>query len=128
MTLAALIRKRETGKPANDNPAKAANDGNAKDEPFAGLAALALANATSPEVAFQPDGAGEARRERVLALLRDSPSARYAVVTDTDSDPDAVIVALAIRGRASCELLVPREKWDGVLFIDLLEKHCRGIH
>lgn len=44
MTLAALIRKRETGKPANANPAKVANDERAKGEPLAGLAVLALAN------------------------------------------------------------------------------------
>lgn len=46
MTLAALIRKRESEKPANANPAKAANDGREESEPFAGLAALALANPT----------------------------------------------------------------------------------
>ena len=44
MTLAALIRKRETQMPANDNPAKAANDEQARSEPLAGLATLALAN------------------------------------------------------------------------------------
>lgn len=46
MTLAALIRKREPEKPANANPAKAANDGQAEGEPLAKLADLALANPT----------------------------------------------------------------------------------
>ncbi|MBW8458643.1 MAG: hypothetical protein K0M58_09405 [Thiobacillus sp.] len=46
MTLAALIRKRESVSPANANPAKAANDGWGEGEPLAGLAALALANPT----------------------------------------------------------------------------------
>lgn len=46
MTLAALIRKRESVSPANANPAKAANDGQGECEPLAGLAALALANPT----------------------------------------------------------------------------------
>lgn len=46
MTLAALIRKRESEKPANANPAKAANDGQGEGKPLAGLAALALANPT----------------------------------------------------------------------------------
>ena len=75
-----------------------------------------------------PGPAMEARRQRVLAMLRDSPTITYAVVTDTDSDPDAVIVAMAIRGKASFELLIPRAKWDGVLFIDLLDKHCGTVH
>lgn len=51
MTLAALIRKRRTANPANDNPAKAANDGLARREPLAGLAALALANPTEAKAA-----------------------------------------------------------------------------
>jgi hypothetical protein len=127
MTLAALIRKRDTGKSANDNPAKAANDGYAKGEPLAGLAALALANTQEVET-VTPDPAAEARRQRLLAMLRESPAITYAAVTGTDSNSDAVIVALAIRGRATCELLVPRAKWDGVLFIDLLDKHCGTVH
>jgi len=51
VTLAALIRKRESGKPANANPAKAANDGRGEGEPLAGLAALALANPTKAKTA-----------------------------------------------------------------------------
>lgn len=51
MTLAALIRKREPGKLANANPAKAANDGQGEGEPLAGLAALALANPTDAKTA-----------------------------------------------------------------------------
>ena len=75
-----------------------------------------------------PDPAAEARRQRVQAVLRDSPTVRYAVVTDTDADPDAVIVALAIRGRATCELLIPRDRYDGVLLLDLIERHCGTVH
>ena len=69
VTLAALIRKRETGKPANDNPAKAANDGRARGEPLAGLAALSLANPTEAKTESLPDPAAEGSRKRVLAML-----------------------------------------------------------
>lgn len=51
MSLANLIRKRETGKPANANPAKAANDGQAKEGTLARLATLALANPTEAKTA-----------------------------------------------------------------------------
>lgn len=127
MSLANLIRKRETVAPANANPAKAANDEQSKAGTLARLATLALANSKEEE-STTPDPQAEARRERVLRMLQDSPGIAYAVVTDTEVDPDNVILALAIRGRATCELLVPRAKWDGVLFIDLLEKHCGVIH
>ena len=75
-----------------------------------------------------PDAVAEARRQKVLAMLGDSPTERYAVVTDSKSDPDAVIVVLAIRGRATCELHIPRDKYDGVLLLDLIERHGGIVH
>ncbi len=75
-----------------------------------------------------PDPAAEARRQRVIVMLRESPTARYAVVTYTESDPYAVFVALAIRGRATCELLVPRDRYDGILLLDLIHRHVGTIH
>jgi hypothetical protein len=70
----------------------------------------------------------EARRQRVLAMLLENPGITYAAVTDTQADPDNVILALAVRGRATCELLIPRAKWDGVLFLERLDKHCGTLH
>lgn len=72
--------------------------------------------------------AAEARRQRVLAMLAAQPEARYAVLTDSESDPVAVIVVLAIRGRATCELLMPRDKYDGLLLLDLIERHGATLH
>jgi hypothetical protein len=77
---------------------------------------------------LQFDHAAEARRERVLAMLEASPDAGHVVLTDTEADPASVIVALAIRGRATCELSIPRERWDGVLFLDLLDRHGGTVH
>jgi hypothetical protein len=74
------------------------------------------------------DPAVEARRLRVLDMLDRNPSARYAVLTDTKADPEAVVLALAIRGRATCELLIPRGKYDGPLLLDLIEKHGSTAH
>jgi hypothetical protein len=75
-----------------------------------------------------PDPGAEARRQRVLTMLRDNPGTFYAALTDDTSDPDAVILTLAIRGRASCELLIPRDRYDGVLLLDLIEKHSGTVH
>ena len=127
MSIADLIRKRETGKPANANPAKAAKDGQAKGEPLARLATLALANPRDDETDPLPPAA-EARRQRVIAMLADNPGIQYAMITDTDADPEAVILALAIRGRASCELRIPRAKFDPFLLLHLIERHGGTTH
>jgi hypothetical protein len=75
-----------------------------------------------------PDPETEARRQRVLKLLAANPSVRYALVTDIEADPEAVIVVLAIRGRVSCELRIPREKYDPFLLLDLIERYGGIIH
>ena len=126
MTLAALIRKRGTGdpanhNPANDNPAKAANDGRTSGEPFAGLAALALANPAEEKAESLPDPAAEGRRQRVLAMLADNPELLLAVVCDGQGDP--VPVALAIRDKGTCEVLIPAAHFDPFALIELVERH-----
>lgn len=72
--------------------------------------------------------AAEARRQRVLAMLADHPEKRYAALTDMQADREAVILTLAIRGQATCEFQIPREKWDGVLFLELLDRHSLTVH
>lgn len=74
------------------------------------------------------DPAVEARRQRVLGMLGAHPEARYSVLTDSESDPEAVILALAIRGRATCELHVPRDKYDGLLLLDLIGRYGGTVH
>ena len=61
-------------------------------------------------------------------MLETHPGARYAVVTDSAADPEAVILTLAIRGRATCELRIPRDRYDGTLLLDLIERHGGTVH
>ena len=70
----------------------------------------------------------QARRQRVLAMLDANPTARYALLTDMQADPEAVLLTLAIRGRATCELRIPRDRYDGVLLLDLIERHGAMTH
>ena len=90
------------------------------------LAELRAANDTAYEPLTDP--AVEARRQRVLAMLAERPGVRYAVVTDSEAEPDAVLLALAIRGRATCELRIPRDRYDGTLLLDLIERHGVTVH
>ena len=75
-----------------------------------------------------PDPQAEARRQRVLAMLSQNQGVTYAVLTDLDSDPETVLVTLAIRGRATCELRIPREKYDPFLLLALIERHGGTVH
>jgi hypothetical protein len=75
------------------------------------------------ELAGPADTLAEARRQRVLFMLSERPSVRYAVLTDAETEPKAVIVALAIRDVGTCELRIARKKWDGLLFLEMLERH-----
>jgi len=75
-----------------------------------------------------PDPSAEARRQRVLAMLGENPTARYAVLTHDTGDPEGVLLTLAIRGQATCELLIPRDRYDPFLLLDLIKQHAGTIH
>ena len=60
------------------------------------------------------------RHKKVLAMLGDAR--KYAVYVDDDRT-DPVIATCAIRGIASFELAIPRHSYDGLILLELLEKH-----
>ena len=132
MTLAMLIRKRDGANPATATPAIPATQSGGMPVSIARVATIAVAS--SPEAANRipsealPDPATEARHNRVCTMLRDDPGIRYAAITDDESDPANVIVSMSIRGVATFDMLIPREKWDGVLFLQLLERHSETLH
>lgn len=70
--------------------------------------------------------ASEVRRQRAIRMLDENPEIRYAAVTDSEIDPENVVLTLAVRGVGTVEVLIPAEKWDGVLFLELLDRH--SIH
>ena len=75
-----------------------------------------------------PDSPSGARRQRVLAMLADHPTATYAVLTDTAAARQAVLFTLAIRGGATCEFRIPLEKNDPCLLLDLIGQHGATVH
>lgn len=63
------------------------------------------------------------RLEKVIAKLASAPDLRYAMETHLDADLDAVILSLAIRGKAACELRIPKSRYDAFVLIELIEQH-----
>lgn len=61
----------------------------------------------------------EYRRAKVLALLEGK---RFALFVDDDKT-DPVIAAVGIRDLATFELAIPRHSYDGMVLLELIEKH-----
>jgi hypothetical protein len=72
------------------------------------------------------DPAAEARRQRVLAKLARNPALRLAVVCDGEGDP--VPVAVAIRGKGTCEVHIPAARFDPFALLDLVKRHGGTVH
>jgi hypothetical protein len=72
------------------------------------------------------DPTARARRQRVLAKLADNPALRIAVVCDGEGDP--VPVAVAIRDKGTCEVLIPAGRFDPFALLDLAAKHGGALH
>lgn len=89
------------------------------------VAALKVGAGDTAPVPMTP---ADARIEKVIDKLRGDPGLRYAVEAHIDVDPDAVILTLAIRDKAACELRIPRDKYDPFLLLELIERHSGTVH
>ena len=59
------------------------------------------------------------RRDEVLMLLADNPGVKYAYVTDADTDP--VIIAVAIRDSRTFEMSIPLDRYDPFKLLQLFD-------
>ena len=64
----------------------------------------------------------EARRQKVIAILEAAPGTRYAVLV-ADASADPVVVAVGIREIVTFELEIPHKYYDGMVLLELIEKH-----
>lgn len=68
----------------------------------------------------------ETRRQKVISLLEESPTIQRAFYADTDSDPNYVILAIAIRHVATCEMLIDKAKYAPWRLLELI--HGQTTH
>jgi hypothetical protein len=59
------------------------------------------------------------RRERLKNLARTSPGKRYYVIVDEQPIGD-IICTIGIAGIGTCEVRIPRQKWDPQKFISII--------
>jgi len=69
--------------------------------------------------------ARDIRRDRAMELLQASPESLRAIFIDEESDPNNVILAIAVRHVSVSEMTVPRVKYDPWKLITILDK---GVH
>ncbi len=72
--------------------------------------------------------AADCRLAKVNALLESNPGSLRAVYTDTQSNLTHVILTIAIRGKASCEMRIPKARYDPFQLLDLIEKYGHQTH
>ena len=66
------------------------------------------------------DPAAEGRRARALAMLEANPTGRYVAIAEAG---DPAVVGIAISGLAYGELEIPRQSYDGLVLLAMLERY-----
>jgi len=78
---------------------------------------------------LQREARTEWRRQKVIAMLEAAPGTQRAIYADTDSDPHNVILTVAVRAcQQTCELLIPKAKYDPWRLLELIERHGATTH
>ena len=78
---------------------------------------------------LQREARAEWRRQKVIAMLEVAPDTQRAIYTDTDSDPHNVILTVAVRTcQQTCEMLIPKAKYDPWRLLELIERHGQATH
>ena len=71
----------------------------------------------------------EARRQKVIAMLEAAPDTQRAIDIDVDSDMDSVILTVGVRNLATCEMLIPKAKYDPWRLLEIIERlGAKNVH
>ena len=119
MKLSELIRKKEGA------TATVATFATVTPPALPSVASVAVATATDGKPETLLDRHREARRLKVRAMLESAPGTHYAVLVE-DAATDPVICTIAIRGTAAFEVEIPHKFYDGLVLLELIEKHSAG--
>lgn len=87
-------------------------------------------NKTEILTELQREAQQEIRRQKVIAMLDTAPDLPRAIHVDDSSDPHNIIVCVAVRNpsKATCEMLIPRDKYNPWVLLELLMRHGQVTH
>lgn len=87
------------------------------------LRALIRAHKAELIEALEPLERGrEIRRQRALAKLAAEPGKRRVAIFDPDADRAFVVCTVAIRGVGTCEMRIPRDRYNAWQVLDALSR------
>ena len=90
-----------------------------------------LAALQDAEKALAPTSAAEESKQQALARLQREPNVRYALAT-ANLNEDQVLVTVYIRDAnqaiKTCDLILPRMKYNPILLEELIKQHSGTIH
>ncbi len=109
-------KKFRSGPPANlANSAKAAPD-------IRNIRNIRKGSGVKKTSEVTPRAARARRRNALRAMMAEaSETQTHFCLTDDKAHSDYVVVALAIRDVGTCELSIPRERYDGFKLLEILE-------
>ncbi|MBA3732013.1 MAG: hypothetical protein H0W93_06600 [Gammaproteobacteria bacterium] len=67
----------------------------------------------------------DTRHNEVIAMLRQHPHITHAFATNDETDPDYVMLTVAIRGKSTFDLRLPTATFDGLSVLELLESQLQ---
>lgn len=119
MTLLEIIRKKKL---ATATVATVATHANQTRLTVAKVAGVAVANQETSKVVLPGDAKLEERRKKVLMILVANQDSQRAIITDLYSDPDNVILTIAIRDQYTFEMQIPKDKYDAFTLLEMINK------
>ena len=71
----------------------------------------------------------EASRQKAISLMNESPGTPRGIFVDDQIDPENVVLFVAVRScMETCELLIPRPKYDPFKLLALVERLGQATH
>lgn len=118
------VEKNRSGENSPDSPnirhsENGVNSTFSPDSPLSPTRHLKIISRDSPD-----EKSREQRRQKVLTMLSENPDQHRAFYVDPDSDSNNVIIAVAIRDLATCEIEIPRHKYDPFLVLEIINKNA----
>ncbi|SCY31085.1 hypothetical protein [Nitrosospira sp. Nsp13] len=85
------------------------------------VANVATVSVTNPWKDETDELKEEGRQQRVLGMLSNNPTLKYAVLVD-DATTDPVLLTVGIRELATFDMEIPKANYDGIALLQVIEQ------